>query len=150
MAMGDLGGKPSLKISREEAQLESMEVGDSNPASNDHFGSSPDLNCHLQARPLCAEHRPLLPQKWTSRPSRTIFFLRRVEWAGREGGLSSSSCPFARSSHPELGGHLGLWNARGGANPAGVGFGHGCLARPDGPAGVTKLGVVLEIERLAL
>ena len=33
--------------------------------------------------------------------------------------------------------------------PAGAGLGLR-FARPDGPAGVTKLGVVLEIERLAL
>ena len=82
-------------------------------------------------------------------PGCTIFFLRRVEPAGREDALSSSSCPFARSAHPELGGHLGLWNAPGGATPAGAGLGPR-FARPNGPAGVTKLGIMLEIERLAL
>ena len=85
--------------------------------ANVAFGSISDVGCATLLRPL-------LPLKRTSRPSRTIFFLRHVEWAVGEDALSSSSCLFARSTSPELGGHLGLWKAPGGATrPAGAGLG---------------------------
>ena len=60
----------------------------------------------------------------------------------------------SRRAPARLHGHLTLSSASinrmpQGALPGRGGFGHGCFARPDGPGGVTKLGVVLEIERLA-